>query len=64
MYKSSINQLAFAKTIYDDNISQIIFTDEVDIADIKDNRERPLTEVYLTILKANRGNKEWYAVVR
>lgn len=60
MYKSSINQLAFAKTIYDDNISQIIFTDEVDIADIKDNRERPLTEVYLTILKANRGNKEWY----
>lgn len=60
VYKSSINQLAFAKTIYDDNISQIIFTDDVDIADIKDNRGRPLTEIYLTIIKSNRGNKEWY----
>lgn len=58
--KSTINQLAFAKTIYGDDVAQIIFTDDLDIKDYKDNLGRPLTEVYLTILKTNRGYKKWY----
>lgn len=59
-YKSTLNKLSFADTVYGDEVSQIIYTDDIDINDYKDNRGRPLTEVYLTILKANRGYKEWY----
>jgi hypothetical protein len=59
-YNSVINRLAFAGTIYGDDISQIVFTDDIDIKDYRDNRGRPLSEIYLTILKANRGHKEWY----
>ena len=59
-YKSSLTRLAFAGTVYGDEVSQIVFTDDIDINGYKDNRGRPLTEVYLTIVKANRGHKEWY----
>ena len=58
--KSVLNRLAFANTIYGDETSQLIYVDDVNINDYKDNRGRPLTEVYLTILKANRGNTLWY----
>ena len=60
MPQSSINKLAFANTIYGDEVSQIVFTDSLDISEYKDNRGRPLTQIYLTILKNNRGYKEWY----
>lgn len=59
-YKTSLTRLAFAGTVYGDEVSQIVFTDDIDINGYKDNRGRPLTEVYLTIVKANRGYKEWY----
>lgn len=59
-YKSSLTRLAFAGTVYGDEVSQIVFTDDIDINGYKDNRGCPLTEVYLTIIKANRGHKEWY----
>ena len=57
---STINKLSFANTIYGDELSQIIFTDSLDISNYKDNRGRPLTDVYLTIIKTNRGHEEWY----
>lgn len=57
---STINKLSFANTIYGDEVSQIIFTDSLDISNYKDNRGRPLTDVYLTIIKTNRGHEEWY----
>ena len=52
--------LAFSSTIYGDRKTQITFTDNIDIENITDNRGRPLTEIYLTIIKNNEGNKEWY----
>lgn len=58
--KSSINKLAFAGTVYGDDVTQIVFTDDVDIAGLKDNRGRDLTEIYFTVLKSNRGHSEWY----
>lgn len=59
-YDSVLNRLAFSGTVYGDDVSQIVYTDDIDIKDYRDNHGRPLTEVYLTILKANRGHKEWY----
>ena len=59
-YNSSINNLAFAKTIYGDEVSQIVYTDDINIIDYKDNRGRPLSELFLTIIKKNKGHELWY----
>ena len=60
-HKNSLNRLAFADTIYGDDVTQIIYTEDVDISAYKDNRGRPLTEIYLTILKRNQGHNLWYS---
>lgn len=52
--------LAFSNTIYDDQISQIVFTDSIDIDKFTDNMGRPLTELYITIIKRNKGHNLWY----
>lgn len=59
-FDSHIGKLAFSKNIYTDNISQIVFTDDIDISVLKDNLGRPLSELYLTIIKNNAGYREWY----
>lgn len=59
-YNSSLNNLAFAKTIYGDEVSQIIYTDDINIENYRDNRGKPLSELYLTIIKKNKGYKLWY----
>lgn len=53
-------KLAFSKTIYNDDATQLTFTDNIDVSYLKDNLGRPLTELYVTILKANRGHDKWY----
>lgn len=57
---STINRLAFANNIYGDEISQIIFTEDLNTEDYIDNLGRPLTEIYLTVVKNNKGYEEWY----
>lgn len=52
--------LAFAKTIYNDSITQVTFTDTIEIDNIKDNLGRPLTELFVTIIKRNKGHELWY----
>ena len=59
-HHSNLTRLAFANTIYGDEVAQIVYTDDFDISQYRDNLNRPLTEVYLTILKANRGYRLWY----
>lgn len=59
-FENHISQLAFAKNVYGDDISQIVYTDDIDITYLRDNLGRPLTSIYLTILKNNKGYKEWY----
>lgn len=54
-------KLAFAKTIYNDDATQVTFTDGIDVEHIKDNLGRPLTDIYVTIIKNNKGYKEWYS---
>ena len=57
---SSINKLAFGENIYGDRTAQIIYTDDIDLTGMKDNRGRPISELYLTIVKTNRGHEKWY----
>lgn len=53
-------QLAFSSTVYNDNNTQVAWTDGINIDNILDNRGRPLTEIYLTIMKCNKGYSKWY----
>lgn len=59
-FENHISRLAFAKNIYTDEVGQLVFTDDIDISNLKDNLGRPLTSIYLTFIKNNRGYKEWY----
>ncbi|MCK9542144.1 MAG: hypothetical protein M0R03_08950 [Novosphingobium sp.] len=52
-FANSLYNLAFAKTVYGDDISQITFTDDINIKYLKDNLGRPLSEFYVTIVKNN-----------
>ncbi len=53
-------QLAFSKTSYNDNNTQVTFTDSIDLSYIVDNLNRPLTELFVTIIKRNKGHNLWY----
>ena len=59
--RSDINKSAFGTNIYGDDIAQVIFTDDVDIHGLKDNNDRPVSEVFFTVVKRNAGYKKWYA---
>lgn len=53
-------QLGFSQTVYNDNNSQITFTDSIESDILTDNLGRPVSEFYTTIIKSNRGCREWY----
>ena len=61
-FENHVSKLAFSKNIYNDDISEIVFTDDIDISNLKDNLGRPLTNIYLSIFKNNQGYKEWYGI--
>ena len=50
-----IYPLSFANNIYNDDICQMIVNEDIDISDLKDNLGRPLSEIYMTIVKT-KGN--------
>ena len=52
--------LAFSKTIYNDDITQVVFTDTLDVDKLTDNLGRPLTQLFITIIKRNKGHDVWY----
>ena len=58
--QSTMTRLSFAKNIYGDDMAQIVFNDDIDISNIKDNLGRPLTSLYLSFFKTNYGRKDWY----
>lgn len=57
--KSDINKIAFGRNIYGDDVSQLLFLDDINIDGLLDNNKRPVSEVYLTIIKRNAGYKDW-----
>ena len=58
-YSNSINKVAFSQNIFSDKIAQILYNDNIDTTGIVDNQGRPLSELYLTIVKRNKGFQEW-----
>lgn len=59
-FSKEIYPLAFAKTIYNDQISQVTFTDTIDLSEIRDHLGMPVTTIYATIIKRNKGHELWY----
>ena len=59
-FNSELNKLAFANNIYGDNLVQIVYLDDIDVNGLTDNYERPVSDIYLTIVKANNGHNDWY----
>lgn len=59
-YSSTLNKLAFSKTIYNDDIVQILYGDNVNVSDLKDNLGREISEIFLTIIKRNKGYESFY----
>ena len=59
-FNSTLNGLGFSRTIYNDNNAQLIFNDNIELKGLKDNLGRDISEIYLTIIKNNKGYKEWY----
>lgn len=59
-FENHVSSLAFSKNIYGDSIAEIVYSDDIDISNLKDNLGRPLTELYFTIVKNNQGYKQWY----
>ena len=57
---SDVNKLAYGQNIYGDRIAQIVFTDDIDVDGLYDNNGRPLTKIYFTVIKRNRGHEAWY----
>lgn len=51
-----IYKLAFSENIFTDEITQFVFNEDVDVSDLTDNLGRPLSELYLTIVKTNSNN--------
>lgn len=48
MYK-----LGFSENIYNDEVTQFVFNEDIDITDLVDNLNRPLSELYLTKIKTS-----------
>ena len=57
---STINKVAFGENIYGDDVAQIVFTDDINVEGLTDNLGRPVSELFLTILKRNEGYNTWY----
>lgn len=58
--RNDINKIAFGKNIYNDDVAQIVFIDDVDIEGLVDHNGRAVSEVFFTTVKRNAGYKSWY----
>lgn len=61
-FNHDIDKLAFASTIYGDDVAQIVFTDDINLDGLTDNLGMPIKDIYLTIVKANKGHEDWYSL--
>lgn len=59
-FDSETYRLAFSKTLYGDDVAQVTFTDDISVENLTDNLGRPVTEIYATVVKRNKGYKTWY----
>ena len=60
-FSSSLTKVAFSRNSYGDPMAQIVYNDDIVTTGILDNLGREVSEIYLTILKRNKGYKDWYS---
>ena len=48
--------MTFSKNVYTDEIYQYVFNEDIDVTDLVDNLNRPLSQIYLTIVKTDSNN--------
>ena len=48
-----ISNLGFSETIFTDTVTQFMFTEDLDVNGLVDNLGRPLSELYVTIIKTD-----------
>lgn len=60
-FDSPITKMAFSQNAYTDQIAQIVCNGDVRTGGLVDNLGRPVSELFLTIVKANRGHEKWYS---
>lgn len=46
-------KLAFSENVYTDDIIQFVFNEDIDVSNLVDNLGRPLSQLYLTIIKTD-----------
>lgn len=51
-----IYQAAFSQTIFNDEVCQFVFNEDIDVGNIRDNLGRPISEMFLTIVKTRDNN--------
>ena len=59
-YKPLVNKLGFSHTYYSDENVELLFNRDVSVKGLTDNLGRELSEIYLTVVKNNKGYKDWY----
>lgn len=45
--------LAFSQTIYEDKVPQFVINEDINVSGLLDNLGRPLSEIYITVIKTN-----------
>jgi hypothetical protein len=53
-----IYPLNFANNIYNDGVCQLVFNEDIDVSNLTDNLGRPLSELFLTIVKTEGNDVE------
>jgi hypothetical protein len=48
-----VYNLGFSENLYKDNVNQFVFNEDIDVSDLTDNLGRPLSELYLTVIKTD-----------
>lgn len=61
-FSNDVSNFGFSKNIFNDNIGQLVYLDKINLDYLTDNLGRPLSEIYLTIIKNNKGFRKWYGI--
>ncbi len=48
-----VYHVGFSKSIFNDDLAQFVFNEDIDITDLRDNLNRPLSEIYVTKIKTD-----------
>ena len=59
-HHSILSRMCYAKSVFGDNIHQIVYTDDICFNYLHDNLGRPLSSLYICFVKTNYGHTEWY----